>query len=399
MKTLSREIFLIIERARSAATKQGISLVYKTMTITRKTITSGVLATALCLGSSAPAFAAPKDTPADYTSTQTNIISTDAIVKLISGINSNNYSAKVVVTNSQGTDIIDVYSITTLSSIFESNNLSISDYRSSNNTALEKDAILKSGEELLVFALEVSGTSEIVKLPAPETEKETDELFIGETKVEKEGKDGKAVKTVITIKELATDKKVNKDSKGEKEELKEEKLTVLIQPEEKVTLIGTKPEPVAVVAASRSAGTRAVPQTRSATRSAISTSAAANTPAPAKTAPPAAANGNAILEIASQYVGTPYVWGGTTPNGFDCSGFTSYVYRQIGINLPRSSSQQGNVGTVVSRANAQPGDLIWSPGHIAIYAGNNQMIDAPRPGKTVQYRTIWQPNPKFNRNE
>ncbi|MFF2270577.1 C40 family peptidase [Cellulosimicrobium cellulans] len=112
---------------------------------------------------------------------------------------------------------------------------------------------------------------------------------------------------------------------------------------------------------------------------------------------PASAYGSSIVSIAARYVGVPYVYGGTTPDGFDCSGFTSYVYAQVGISLPRTSSAQGSVGTKVSRDQAQPGDLIWTPGHIAIYAGDNMMIDAPRPGKTVQFRQIWQSNPTFIR--
>ena len=107
--------------------------------------------------------------------------------------------------------------------------------------------------------------------------------------------------------------------------------------------------------------------------------------------------GNAVLEVAARYVGTPYVSGGTTPDGFDCSGFVSYVYAQLGISLPRTSSGIKAAGTVISAAEAQPGDLIWSPGHIAIYAGGNQQIDSPRPGKTVQFRAIWQSNPVFIR--
>ena len=107
--------------------------------------------------------------------------------------------------------------------------------------------------------------------------------------------------------------------------------------------------------------------------------------------------GNAIVEIASRYVGVPYVSGGTTPDGFDCSGFTSYVFAQVGIDLPRTSAEQKGAGTVVSRADAQAGDLIWSPGHISIYAGDGMQIDAPRPGKTIQFRSIWQSSPVFIR--
>ena len=112
---------------------------------------------------------------------------------------------------------------------------------------------------------------------------------------------------------------------------------------------------------------------------------------------PASANGSAIVEVASRYVGVPYLWGGTTPDGFDCSGFTSYVYAQVGIALPRTSADQRYAGTVVSRDQAQPGDLIWSPGHISIYAGGDLQVDAPVPGKSIQIREIWQSNPVFIR--
>ncbi|MCK9795234.1 C40 family peptidase [Isoptericola sp. 4D.3] len=112
---------------------------------------------------------------------------------------------------------------------------------------------------------------------------------------------------------------------------------------------------------------------------------------------PDAANGSAIVEIARQYLGVPYQWGGSTPSGFDCSGFTSYVYAEAGISIPRTSSGQRDAGTVVSREEAQPGDLIWSPGHIAIYAGGDMQVEAPVPGKTVRYRSIWQDNPTFLR--
>ena len=140
---------------------------------------------------------------------------------------------------------------------------------------------------------------------------------------------------------------------------------------------------------------RAAPAaSRSTTRAAT---AATTAPAETNNAIPQSVSGNAVLEIAARYVGTPYLSGGTTPDGFDCSGFTSYVYAQLGITLPRTSSGQKAAGTIVSRADAQPGDLIWSPGHISIYAGGNEQIDSPRPGTTIQFRAIWQSNPVFIR--
>ncbi|PVU83419.1 glycoside hydrolase [Cellulomonas sp. WB94] len=144
------------------------------------------------------------------------------------------------------------------------------------------------------------------------------------------------------------------------------------------------PAPVVTRAAAATAA-------RSAARAAAPRVAVANNPVPQSV------SGNAVLEIAARYVGTPYLSGGTTPAGFDCSGFVSYVYAQLGVSLPRTSSGIKAAGTVISRADAQPGDLIWSPGHISIYAGGNDQIDSPRPGKTVQFRSIWQSAPVFIR--
>jgi cell wall-associated NlpC family hydrolase len=111
----------------------------------------------------------------------------------------------------------------------------------------------------------------------------------------------------------------------------------------------------------------------------------------------AESSGSAVLEIATRYVGVPYLYGGNTPRGFDCSGFTQYVYGQLGINLPHQSERQRSKGKVVSRSDAKPGDLIWVRGHVSIYAGGNKMIDSARAGTTVQYRKMWQSNPTFIR--
>lgn len=103
-----------------------------------------------------------------------------------------------------------------------------------------------------------------------------------------------------------------------------------------------------------------------------------------------------VVEYAKQFVGTPYVWGGTSPDGFDCSGLLQYVFKDFGINLPRVSYQQANYGKRISLDKLKPGDLVsWDNSsrnngadHIAIYAGNGQIIEAARPGTNVRVRRL-----------
>ena len=152
-----------------------------------------------------------------------------------------------------------------------------------------------------------------------------------------------------------------------------------------------KPRPVVVpVAETRAPATAS----RSTQRQAPAAKAA---PKPAvKTSSKPAAGG--VLGIAAQYAGIMYVYGGTTPAGFDCSGFTSYVFRQVGINLPRTAEQQRQAVTPVS--NPQPGDLVFmgSPAyHVGIYAGNGMMWDSPRTGKAVALRSIWSSSATYGR--
>ncbi len=127
-----------------------------------------------------------------------------------------------------------------------------------------------------------------------------------------------------------------------------------------------------------------------ASRSAARTPAAAAVVnnAPAVDAPAPSAGG--IIGIAQKYSGIPYRYGGTTPSGFDCSGYTGYVFGEAGISLPRTAEGQRQAATQVS--NPVPGDLVFfgfPAYHVGIYAGGGQLYDSPRTGSYSGLHSIW----------
>ena len=136
------------------------------------------------------------------------------------------------------------------------------------------------------------------------------------------------------------------------------------------------------------------------------TFAAVQTPAPAENKAPVTPDSNVVsytgtsearaevLEYAAQFLGTPYVYGGSSPSGFDCSGFTSYVFNNTVGSIPRVAQSQFNATTHVSREELLPGDLVFfgssasSISHVGIYVGDDTFIHSPHTGDVVKYESL-----------
>jgi len=109
-----------------------------------------------------------------------------------------------------------------------------------------------------------------------------------------------------------------------------------------------------------------------------------------------------VMSTGNSLKGVPYRYGGTTPRGFDCSGFTSYVFRRAGVSLPHTATGQMYKSRRISRSAARKGDLVFFRSgsrayHVGIYAGKNRVLHSPRPGQRVHTARIWSRNVTFGR--
>jgi len=112
-------------------------------------------------------------------------------------------------------------------------------------------------------------------------------------------------------------------------------------------------------------------------------------PTPSAPTPPPSSH-SSVVSIALQYLGVPYVWGGASPSGFDCSGLTMYAYAKVGVYLPHNAAMQYGMGTPVSRSQLAPGDLVFFNGlsHVGMYIGGGRFVHAPHTGDVVKISSL-----------
>lgn len=306
----------------------------------------------------------------------------------ISSVNAETIQKPVATLNMHNGEDLKKYTITDLEMTFEElaekHNFSLSMFRGRDGSAIDPEMTVAENPD--IYKRTIGAETFEVEIPYQTVEKETDELYEGETKVKQKGKKGVAIKTVVT----------EKNPKGvDLPVTVTESLSLSEKPKEKIVLKGTKERPIPLSdPAEENTGVTEVSGPSASPSSSGPASRVTNRGgsrvAHVKQAKPTlpkdmGANPDAekIISIATSQVGKPYIWGATGPSAFDCSGLVLWTYSKLGYKLPRVADAQGLSGKPVSWSNIQPGDLMWNSGHIAIYIGDGKYVHASTPTRGV----------------
>lgn len=275
--------------------------------------------------------------------------------------------ARVSVATSAGVKSYDFkagVSPESLGEFLESKGVDPSLVRTSDSKAVDEGQVIHAGDSVRLYAVEESRTESVEEVPFETEVLPSDDLFVGETRVQQAGEPGSVTKVSTVRTDLSKDKSVNVSAVDGADADKSESTvssTVTKAPVREIVLEGTKPRESAVDSSAVVAG--------AASGYTLSDEAA----------------GNRAVQLAMSKLGSPYVWGEEGPNAFDCSGLVWWVYRdQLGYtDLPRTAAQQLAYGKRVSVADLKPGMLLASRTHIVIYIGDGKVVHASHPGVGV----------------
>lgn len=328
----------------------------------KKTITTGMSAVVLFAMLQGTAYALPHTDELSDRTVSSNT-STEGLVKVSKEIASiTNYNARLIVSRDGKTQVIDLNTPTMkLGQILRDNHLDPADFRFIDNTPVVESITLKAGSTTFIYGKEMDTESSITALNLPVEKRENPDLPKGEEKVIQEGVSGEALKTVLRTKNLATGK-----------DTVEETLTVLKKPVKRIVEVGTKEEPPPVeeeaLPPESEVASRDYSRPTLELPSNIDTSTVRG----------------AVVSNALSKVGSAYSYGAAGEGGaYDCSGLVMTSFASQGIYLPRVSGDQGRSSTPISWNELQPGDILWSDSHVAIYIGNGQIVHASTPSRGV----------------
>lgn len=277
--------------------------------------------------------------------------------------------------------------------VLEKEGIDTENLRSSTGEKIDLSGVLENDATLVLFSDKIESVIEDVVLePSLEIIKDPT-LEKGVKEVLEKGEKGTAIKTTISKVSTSLDKEVNKNFKkaGEVKEIlqkKDESLNITKAPKKRIVKIGTK-EVVEAVDNAVSQARSAMDSATSDAVSQLSSFSSSSSSLPSVDLSKIKGVRAKVVALAHAQIGKPYVWGAAGPSSFDCSGLVQWIFNDnLGYSVPRVAADQGSYSTPISIGELQPGDILWTSGHIGIYVGNGEMVHAPQPGQNVTLSDI-----------